>query len=132
MFEFLDAKFLQAMNEIGEYGHAKYGAESFHTRALVGDTSRTLERTGDEVIARHALEHFLAYLNDIPHDYFNTRRHQLAAVAFNAMMEFHFAGLAKEEFVCSVSPDGKCAASKMEGLAVCSALCIQRQKCGVQ
>jgi hypothetical protein len=30
------------------------------------------------------------------HDHFGTRRHRLAAVAFNAMMEFYFAGLESE------------------------------------
>lgn len=95
--EFLDPKFLAAMNEIGRYGHEKYGAQSFHHRALKGDRSRgELDRTQAETIAGHANEHFLAYLEGTPHDHFGTRRHQLAAVAFNAMMEFYFAGLGDE------------------------------------
>jgi hypothetical protein len=36
------------------------------------------------------------YLNHEPHDHFGTDKHQLAAVAFNAMMEFYFAGLGEE------------------------------------
>ena len=55
IFEFLEPAFLDAMNEIGRYGHKKYGADSFHTRALRGDTSRgSLRRTAPHQIAAHA------------------------------------------------------------------------------
>jgi hypothetical protein len=96
--EFLSAKFLEAMNDIGRYGHEKYGTDSFHHRALTGDTSRgDLLRARSSVIAEHACAHFEMHLNQIPHDHFGTRKHQLAAVAFNAMMEFYFAGLENEQ-----------------------------------
>lgn len=95
--QFLNAKFLEAMNDIGRYGHEKYGADSFHARAEAGDTSRgALARCSTNVIADHALGHFDMYRSGIRHDHFNTQRHQLAAVAFNAMMEFYFAGLEHE------------------------------------
>jgi len=48
------------------------------------------------VIANHSWNHFAEYLAGLPHDHFHTRKHQLAAVAFNAMMEFYFAGLEDE------------------------------------
>lgn len=95
--DFLSAKFIEAMNDIGHYGHEKYGADSFHHRVGVGDLSRTLSRTQPEVIAEHAAAHFQMHIDGIPHDHFNTRRHQLAAVAFNAMMEFYFSGLESEQ-----------------------------------
>lgn len=85
------------MNDIGRYGHEKYGEFSFHNRALHGDSSRgDHPRTTPEAIATHAAEHFRAYVGGELHDHFKTRRHQLAAVAFNAMMEFYFAGLEDE------------------------------------
>ena len=89
---FLFTKFIEAMNDIGRYGHEKYGERSFHHRVDIGDRSRD-ERTRAFVIYEHADGHFDAHLRGILHDHFNTRKHQLAAVAFNAMMEFHFAGL---------------------------------------
>jgi hypothetical protein len=92
-YEFLDATFLQAMNDIGRYGHDKYGKDSFHHRAQNGDHSRgDMDRTTSYAIASHARGHFDMYLANEKHDHFNTRKHQLAAVAFNAMMEFFFDG----------------------------------------
>lgn len=96
--EFLDADFLHAMNDIGRYGHEKYGENSFHHRALQGDRSRgtILERTSSEAILRHSNDHNNAYLAGERHDKFGTLKHQLAAAAFNSMMEFYFAGLERE------------------------------------
>jgi len=91
--QFLSEKFIEAMNDIGRYGHEKYGED----RAIAGDTSRgTLARWESEVIRDHAAAHFQMHIDGTPHDHFKTRRHQLAAVAFNAMMEFYFAGLESE------------------------------------
>ena len=96
-FEFLNSKFLEAMNDIGRYGNDKYGTESFHQRSKAGDRSRgKLSRALPETIAEHAENHFDEYLAGEKHDHFLTRKHQLAAVAFNAMMEFYFAGLEDE------------------------------------
>jgi hypothetical protein len=92
-YEFLSEGFLEAMNEIGRYGFEKYGADSFQSRRLQGGTSRMLSRCEPQEIADHAREHFSMYLSHEPHDHFGTDKHQLAAVAFNAMMEFYFAGL---------------------------------------
>lgn len=96
-YEFLDAAFLEAMNDIGRYGHEKYGKDSFHHRATYGDRSRgKLERAGSAAIIKHSQEHGDAYLRKEIHDHFGTLKHQLAAVAFNALMEFYFAGLEAE------------------------------------
>ncbi|WP_446744313.1 hypothetical protein [Silvibacterium acidisoli] len=96
-FPFLLKSFLDDMNAIGQYGHEKYGDFSFHARALKGDTSRgDHPRTTPEAIAEHAKEHFAMFLRGESHDHFGTRRHQLAAVAFNAMMEYYFAEMERE------------------------------------
>lgn len=95
--EFLLPAFLEAMNDIGRYGHQKYGEFSFHHRATLGDHSRgDHSRTTSEAIAKHAKDHFDAYLRGETHDHFLTHKHQLAAVAFNAMMEWYFADLERE------------------------------------
>jgi len=97
-YPFLDASFLEAMNDIGRYGHEKYGEDSFHHRATIGDRSRgTLTRTHPEEIERHASQHFKDGNAGVLHDHFGTRKHQYAASAFNAMMEFYFAGLELEK-----------------------------------
>jgi len=100
-YPFLVASFIEAMNDIGRYGNAKYGADSFHQRALSGDKSRgTLSRCTQSELAKHVKEHFDMYRRGELHDHFGTLKHQLAAVAFNALMEYYFAGLEDE-----VTPD---------------------------
>lgn len=91
-YEQLNAKFLEAMNEIGQHGYAKYG-----DLPKLRENHCNPDRVTSEEIMQHAANHFAAYVYDIPHDHFNTRRHQLAAVAFNAMMEFQFACLENEQ-----------------------------------
>jgi hypothetical protein len=97
-YDFLIPAFLEAMNDIGRYGHEKYGEQSFQYRRRQGDLSRgSLKRCQPQTLADHAREHFSMYMNHEPHDHFGTDKHQLAAVAFNAMMEFYFAGLDNKE-----------------------------------
>ena len=88
--ETLDMDFLIAMNEIGMYGRDKYKEQSFDWQAKKGSLSRS-DRTQSEEIARHADNHFDEYLAGVKHDHFGTLRHQLAASAFNAMMEYIYA-----------------------------------------
>lgn len=96
-YEFLSRSFLEAMNDIGRYGHEKYGDRSFQYRRLCGDTSRgDMERTKPEVIGEHVRSHYQMHLDGVPHDHFQTRIPQLAAAAFNCMMEAYFAGLDDE------------------------------------
>jgi len=82
-FRTLDQDFLQLMNEIGLYGIEKYGDESFFK-----NPSRS-ERKSTKVIGDHVANHYMEYQEGILHDHFGTLRHQLAAVAFNAMMEYY-------------------------------------------
>lgn len=89
---FLHPKFIEAMNELGQYAHQKHGEDN-----LLMGKERTRERHTSRSLQDHAANHFGQYLNGETHDHFGTRRHQLAAVAFNAMMEFHFAGLEDEK-----------------------------------
>lgn len=96
-YEFLSTKFIEAMEDIGRHGHQKYGEKSIQHRLAVGDKSRIEgSRYTPVALAEHAAEHFRMHLRGELHDHFSTRRHQLAAVAFNAMMEFMFAGLESE------------------------------------
>jgi hypothetical protein len=96
-YKFLSDSFLKAMDEIGNYGFEKYGPDSFQSRRQNGDATRgDMKRNQSRVIADHAQEHFNQYLSYVPHDHFKTDKHQLAAVAFNAMMEFVYAGLDKD------------------------------------
>jgi anthranilate phosphoribosyltransferase len=88
-------EFLKAMDEIGQYGHEKYKDKSFQEQRLRGDRSR-IKRCDPKEIASHASAHYASYLRGELHDHFHTRKHQLAAVAFNAMMEFYYAGLQDE------------------------------------
>jgi hypothetical protein len=88
--------FIEAMSDIGRYGFDKYAEQSFEARASRGLRERPSERTSAVAIGDHAAEHFAGYLRGELHDHFGTSKHQLAAVAFNAMMEFYFAGLDKE------------------------------------
>jgi hypothetical protein len=87
----LDAAFLKAMDAVGQYGLDKYGEKSIQHRLNRGDRSRIEgERYTREAMAQHASEHFQMYLRGELHDHFGTVEMQLAAVAFNAMMEFMF------------------------------------------
>jgi hypothetical protein len=96
LYEHLIPGFFEAMNDIGVYGAEKYGVESFHQLALNNDRTRTT-RTQTSIIATHAKTHFSDYIYDFKHDHFHTLKHQLAAVAFNAMMEYYFANLDEEK-----------------------------------
>lgn len=104
-YSFLSRKFLDAMNEIGRYGHAKHGVDSFQHRMSVGDRSRWMDRVMPEAIGQHVTEHYAMHLRGESHDHFQTRKHQLAAVAFNAMMEFYLSGL--EDEGSAAEPDGR-------------------------
>jgi hypothetical protein len=90
------ADFAVLMAEIGAYGRSKHGDMSTQARIERGDLSRW-ERITPEANALHAADHFQMYRDGIVHDHFGTLKHQLAAVAFNALMEYHLAKLAEVE-----------------------------------
>lgn len=96
-YETLIAEFLEAMNDIGRYGTEKYGAKSFEAQIASGkEPERILDRTSRSEILHHAKDHLTAYKYEFPHDHFQTLKHQLAAAAFNCMMEFYYANLVNE------------------------------------
>lgn len=88
-FQTLDYGFLQAMDEVGILGEAKYGNESMAAKFRRGDFRRT-DRTTDTAMVTHGQDHFEEFFQQTPHDHFGTRKHQLAAAAFNAMMLYIF------------------------------------------
>jgi len=96
-YEFLNDTFLKAMDEIGRYGFEKYGKDSFQSRQFNENRRGDSQRCQMDTICEHMRQHIYAYSRGEKHDHFDTLKHQLAAVAFNAMMEFHFAYLEKEE-----------------------------------
>ena len=75
------------MSDIRQYGDARYGPLT---------SERVSHRNEPSENAFHSAEHFQEYLYDIPHDHFGTLRHQLAAVAVNALIEYIQAGLEDE------------------------------------
>ena len=85
-YEFLDDSFLELMNDIGRLGHAKFGENAFG----VAGSGRKIPRHQKEEILRHARQHLKAYEDGIVHTRLGTRKHQLAAVAFNCLLEFIF------------------------------------------
>jgi hypothetical protein len=90
-YPFLIPSFLEAMNDIGQYGDAKYQDEGFLRRLLNGD-QRWMERVSRDEIGKHATAHYDAYLRDEMHDHFGDLIHQLAASAYNVMMEAGISG----------------------------------------
>ena len=90
-YQWLSSLFLKAMNEIGQYGEEKYKEKSFQRNPTRDFRKSTAE------IGNHIRQHYEDCRLGLRHDHFGTRRHQLAAVAYNAMMEFVLAGLEQEE-----------------------------------
>jgi dCMP deaminase len=94
--EYLVPRFMEMMDDIGRYGFEKYKDASFHALRMHGDRSRD-DRLAPQAISDHIKDHVSMYLRGEKHDKFGTKGHQLAAVAFNAMMEFYFASLDSED-----------------------------------
>lgn len=92
-YKYLSEDFLQAMDEIGELGFERYKENSFHVQS---HNERTIERHQTVMIAAHAHKHIDEYVSGIKHDHFNDEVHQLAAAAFNLMVEAQFAKLVKD------------------------------------
>lgn len=88
-------EFVKAMAEIERYGRQKHGEKSTQARIESGNYERW-ERITSQANGEHAKEHWEAYLRGERHDHFGTLKHQLAAVAFNALMEFRLARLEDE------------------------------------
>ena len=82
-FDILDPEFLQALAAIADYGAKKYGDLNWHKSRLTGDKSPV----------NHMFKHLLQYQGEMKYDHpeiGSERKLHLAAVAFNAMMEFWY------------------------------------------
>lgn len=80
-FESLNWDFIHAMAKIANYANTKYGSAVQYTNArLVGGNSPI----------NHIVGHVREYSKRIPHDRFGNLEMQLAAIAYNAMMEFYY------------------------------------------
>lgn len=80
-YEGLNWNFIKLMAEIANYACTKYGsAEQYTNGRLEGQRSPI----------NHIAEHMRAYMAREQHDKFGDLDHQLAAIAYNAMMEFYY------------------------------------------
>lgn len=95
-YKHLLPSFLEAMDDIGRYGAEKYKEASFQHKSLTGNRERDA-RVMPQALAEHSREHFSMYLSYIKHDHFHDDIHQLAAAAFNCMMEAYYAGLGEKK-----------------------------------
>jgi hypothetical protein len=84
-YEFLNPDFLALVNDIGRLGHEKFGADAIESS---GDRTRKLPRHQANML--HAYRHITAYEDGVKHDKLGTLQAQLAAAAFNCMLEFWF------------------------------------------
>src|SRR5512139_1710607 len=81
-YDLLDSDFLRAMALIGGFGARKYGDRNWQFSKLEGDKSPI----------NHIMKHFVAYQNREGYDHIEVGSepyNHLAAIAFNAMMEFY-------------------------------------------
>jgi hypothetical protein len=82
-FDILDPSFLRVMAKIADYGAKKYGDLNWHKSRLTGQASPV----------NHIMKHLTSYAGHEPYDHpeiGNHRKMHLAAIAFNAMMEFWY------------------------------------------
>lgn len=82
-YDILDPDFLKSLAQIAHYGAEIYGDFNWHKSRLEGDKSPV----------NHIYKHLGAYRNAEPYDHKElgqARKWHLAAVAFNAMMEFWY------------------------------------------
>jgi len=79
-YDVLYWNFIHAMAEIGHIGAEKYGDLNYQQSKLRRDKSPV----------NHMANHLRQYINGEKHDKLGDRKYQLAAIAFNAMMEFYY------------------------------------------
>jgi hypothetical protein len=80
----LVTEFLDLMQEIGELGLKKFPNTNFEKMLREG---KPLDLEGRNCIG-HIEAHLWSYQHAYHHDHFHTMEHQLAAAAFNLMMEY--------------------------------------------
>lgn len=81
-YDALNVDFIHMLAEIAAYADGKYGAAENYVDA---------ELRGDKSPVNHMYEHLREYCKGSPYDHFegSPARH-LAAIAYNAMMEYHY------------------------------------------
>lgn len=89
-YDILDWDFLELMAKIANYGAKKYGDFNWHKSRLEGEKGPM----------NHLIEHVRQYLSSEPYDHnevSSTVGGHLAAIAFNAMMEYYYWKQGREE-----------------------------------
>ncbi len=82
-YDVIAASFLEAMASIGAYGAITYGDFNWHKSRLEGDKGPI----------NHIYKHLTSYREAMPYDHLEVgkdRKFHLAAIAFNAMMEWWY------------------------------------------
>jgi hypothetical protein len=80
-FESLNWDFIMLMAKIASYAGEKYGTPEQYTKGRL---------EGEKSPVNHMVAHIRQYVRGDLHDYFGTREAQLAAIAYNAMMEYYY------------------------------------------
>lgn len=81
LYNKLNWDFIKLLAQIAQYAEGKYGA---------AEQYREAELTGDGSPMNHMAEHMRAYMAGESHDHFGGQEYQLAAIAYNAMMEYFY------------------------------------------
>jgi hypothetical protein len=77
----LNWEFIRMLADIASHAEKKYGAAEQYTNGrLVGEKSPI----------NHIYEHLRMYISRETHDHFKLLKHQLASIAYNAMMEYYY------------------------------------------
>jgi hypothetical protein len=80
-YEGLNWNFIKLLAEIAAYARPKYGSIEQYADIYPKD---------DQSPINHIAEHMRQYMARELHDKFGDLKHQLAAIAYNAMMEFYY------------------------------------------
>lgn len=80
-YDALNWEFIKLLAEIAKLAEEKYGSPEQYTNGRL---------EGEKSPVNHIGEHLRMYIAREPHDHFGGLKHQLAAIAYNAMMEFHY------------------------------------------
>jgi hypothetical protein len=80
-YDALNWDFIKLLAQIAHYAAGKYGAAEQYTGARL---------TEDKSPINHIYEHLRQYQTGENHDHFGDPAFHLAAIAYNAMMEFYY------------------------------------------
>lgn len=91
-FDILDPEFLRSLARIADFGARKYGEYNWHKSRMVGHADP----------CNHILDHLTKYKLNKPFDHATLGEHRkmhLAAIAFNAMMEYWYESQESQESI---------------------------------